>query len=530
MQPLFAPEQPNRRWWRPKSMMTRLVGTLAALAVIAGIAACAHGEPAATASADVTVSVAAPGASGTGVGTGVANASGTAIGATAFGGHGRLAFVSSGRLFVLDGTAPGRPAALHPVSTANTPTGKTPTANRPTGKTPTANTPTANTPGSPAWSPDGRWLAFLVGPSSADGAVTSGALWLAGPDGQGAHQVLANVAGFAWSPKADEAAATSGDGGKLFAVRPGKPTYPMLEVPGQFDGAPAWSPNGREVAVASVGLTAAKRFASSVIDLFVPSEGIVVNSLASSRANALIVDGWWADGEGVLAWSDPRDAATAPTGGLPLVSYPLGDGPTATLASTPADPAFAVPDGAGVTLVTGGNRYPWSAETITYCGVAGHCGPAPGALPAPVNLDPASSQWRGEPDLAFAHCATEPTKTTGTTGTAKTTAGVSPQDLSAWYQTCRLWYAGGVGGNAVPITRAGAGVAAPTWSATDGDLLYVRDNSLWLIPMRQPSGALSTAPALRVAGRLFAGSGPNADGRTAWQTQFAWHSQPSAAP
>ena len=94
---------------------------------------------------------------------------------------------------------------------------------------------------------------------------------------------------------ADELAATSGLGGKLFAVRPGKPTYPMLEVPGQFDGAPAWSPNGREVAVATVDLTAAKRFASSVIDLFVPSEGIVVNGLASSRTDALIVDGWWAE-------------------------------------------------------------------------------------------------------------------------------------------------------------------------------------------------------------------------------------------
>jgi hypothetical protein len=42
--------------------------------------------------------------------------------------------------------------------------------------------------------------------------------------------------------------------------------------------------------------------------------------------------------------------------------------------------------------------------------------------------------------------------------------------------------------------------------------------------MRQPSGALSTAPALPVVGRLFAGSAPNADGHTAWQSQFAWHS------
>ena len=317
--------------------------------------------------------------------------------ATAFDGHGRLAFVSAGRLYVLDGSAAGQTAALHPVWTENSPIGKT---------------PPEKTPGSPAWSPDGRWLAYLVGPPSADGAVTSGALWLAGPDGQGAHQVLPNVDGFAWSPKADELAATSGDGGKLFAVQPGQQTYPMLEVPGQFDGAPAWSPNGREVAVATVELTAAKRFASSVIDLFVPSEGIVVNSLASSRTDALIVDGWWTDGEGVLAWSDPGDSAALPADGLPLVSYPLGDEPTATLPSTPAYPSFAVPDGAGAMLVTGEDRALSNAKTITYCNVSGHCGPAQAALPAPVNLDPASSQWQGEPELAFAHCATGPTQPT----------------------------------------------------------------------------------------------------------------------
>jgi WD40-like Beta Propeller Repeat len=474
---------------RPKSMMSRLVASLSALPVAVGvaaaIAACAHGTPAATASADASVSVAAP--------AGPAAAASAGVEAEAFDGHGRLAFVSGGRLYVLDGSAAGRPATLHAV-------------------------PSGPTPGSPAWSPDGRWLAYLVGARAADGAVTGGALWLAGPDGQDAHQVLPKVAGFAWSPKADELAATSAVGGNLFAVQPGKPTYPMLEVPGQFDGAPVWSPNGREVAIATVTMTATGRFASSDIDLFVPSEGIVVNSLASSRRDALIVDGWWADGEGLLAWSDPGDVASTPADTLPLVSYPLGDEPTATLASTPAYPSFAVPDGAGVTLVTGEDRALWNAKTITYCNVSGHCGPAQAALPAPVNLDPASSQWQGEPDLAFAHCATEPTQP------AQATAAATPQELSAWYRTCRLWYAAGAGGNALAVTRAGTGVAAPTWSGADGDLLYVRDNSLWLIPMRQPNGAPSTAPARPVVGRLFAGSWPNADGYTAWRTQFAWHS------
>ena len=35
----------------------------------------------------------------------------------------------------------------------------------------------------------------------------------------------------------------------------------------------------------------------------------------------------------MLAWSDPRDSASLPADGLPLVSYPLGGKP-ATLPST----------------------------------------------------------------------------------------------------------------------------------------------------------------------------------------------------
>ena len=409
--------------------------------------------------------------------------------------------MSASRLYVLDGSAAGQSGPLHAV---------------PTGKT-TGDDDAAETPGSPAWSPDGRWLAFLVGTPSADGAVTSGALWLAGPDGQGAHQVLPKVAGFAWSPTADELAATSGV--RREAVRG---AAREADVPDARGARPVRRRPGL-VAERARGRgrhrrpDRAKRFAGSVIDLFVPSEGIVVNSLASSRTDALIVDGWWASGEGVLAWSDPRDSASLPADGLPLVSYPLGDAPTATLPSTPAYPSFA---SAGRRRRDAGDRQaaPWNAKTITYCTVSGPLRAGAGRAAAPVNLDPASSQWQGEPDLAFAHCATRRPRR------RRQRPGASPQALSAWYRTCRLWYAAGAGGNALAVTRAGTGVAAPTWSAADGDLLYVRDNALWLIPMRQPDGALSTAPARPVVGRLFAGSWPNADGYTAWQSQFAWHS------
>jgi hypothetical protein len=481
-------------------MMRRLAASVAALAVVVlGVAACADGGSSASALADAKVSVAGTSPVGSPI-----------VGMKAFSGHGRLAFVSDNRLYVLDGVAAGKPATLHMVVIGKAPGSHGSAAGEPA----TLDTAvTGKVPGSPAWSPDGRWLAFLVGSPSADGAVTSGALWLAGPDGQDAHQVLPNEGGFAWSPKADVLAVAFGLGGKLFAVRPGAPAYPISESPGLTDATPAWSPDGHEIAAAIVNLTAKKRFVSSAIDVFALSGGIAPiapSTPAFSRTDALIVDGWWADGQGLFAWSDPQDSASRAADGLPLVSYPL-DGKPAALATTLPYPSFAVPGPGGVTLVTGGDRYPWNAKTIAGCAVSGQCGPAMNATPVPVNLDPnATVQTPGEPLLLFVH------------GAAETTAGLSQQELRAWYRTRKLWMWEGTGGNPQPITRAGAGVAAPTWSANFGDILYVRDNALWLVPMLTASGSPSAAPALPVVSRLFAGNWPNVNGYTAWQSQFAW--------
>jgi hypothetical protein len=456
-------------------MMAKLAALVGAVAIL-GVTACAGGGAAVRVTADAPVSVAGGG--------------GPLAGAQAFGGHGRLAFVSGKRLYVLDGSAAGQPAALHAVSTGTEP----------------------GSPGSPAWSPDGRWLAFLVGTPSADGAVTRGALWLAGPDGAGAHQVLPEAGGFAWSPKADELAAVSGLGGKLFAVQPGRRPFPVFEALGLTQASPAWSPDGRQLAVAVVNLTPQQRFVSSAIDVLASSGGIAATAIGFSRSGALVVDGWWADGQGLFAWSDPHDSASLAANGLPLVSYPLAGEP-APVASTLVYPSFAVPGANGVTLVAGGDRYLWSARTIRQCTVSAHCGPAMNATPSPVNLDPAAPGSRsGQPLLAFVHGATEKA------------AGRGQRGLRAWYQTRRLWVWAGIGGNPLPVTRAGVGVAAPAWSADSRDILYVRDNALWLIPMFTANGALSGARAVSVVSRLFTGDWPNVDGYTAWQSQFAWHS------
>ena len=419
----------------------------------------------------------------------VSTSNAVASGARGFAGHGRLAYVSGNRLYILDGTVAGQPAALHPVATGKV-------------------------PGDLAWSPDGKWLAFLVGVPTADGSVTAGQLWLTGPDGQDAHPVLAGSGAFAWSPTADVLAAISG--GSLDTIVAGQAPRPVFSTAG-LTGTPAWSPNGATIAVSVVHFTASKGFAGSDIELATSGKGDwAVTPLARSASDALLVDGWWTDG--VFAWSDPQDSQSLAADGVPLVAYSLA-GKAVTLPRTLVHPAFAAADANGVTIVTGGDRYLWNAKTFEGCSPAGACGPIIDATPDPVNLDPAWGPWvDGEPTVAFVHAAPE------------TTTSFSQAVLAAWYKTRQLWLWYGTGANPYQVAGAGTGIAAPTWAANGKFILYVRDNALWLI---DPYGgrvestpghpARSGGPVVRVVGQLFTGAWPDYYGYTDWQSQFAWY-------
>jgi TolB protein len=414
-----------------------------------------------------------------------AAAGGPVIGTRAFAGHGELAFVSANRLYILDGRACGKPAVLHAVNV---------------GKVPYA----------PAWSPDGRWLAVLVGdPAAAPGSASGGALWLARADGSDATQVLPDVWGFAWSPTTDELVADGTVGGRsgLFELRPGQPPDDF-SPPISPTGTPAWSPDGRTVAFTQIQVNAMKQLTGSELET-VPAAGGAPVVRAASKQNAFILDGWWSDGRGLFAWTDPLNSASLAADGLPLVSYPLRGRPV-TLGTTLAHPSFASPLPGGVTLVAGGDRFLWDGKTIRTCLATGRCYQAMDAEPGPVNLDPAWARTQ-EPLLAFVH------------GAAKAPSGLGQASLQAWYKTRVLMYYI-AGGNPLPVRNAGTGIASPTWSADGQYILYVRDNGLWLIHMFAGNGSLLMSPAQRVVNSLFFGAWPSYYGYVDWQSQFAWHS------
>jgi Tol biopolymer transport system component len=127
-----------------------------------------------------------------------------AVDANALRGHGDLAFVSGGRLWVLDGSTQALRQVRHGHGGVD-----------------------------PQFSPDGRWLAF---------AATS-RIWVAGPDGAAPRPVPGSRTGLSlsWSPRGD--LLTGAGVGIVEATRRG--AVQLVTRQGSYG---AWSPDGNRVA------------------------------------------------------------------------------------------------------------------------------------------------------------------------------------------------------------------------------------------------------------------------------------------
>lgn len=379
-------------------------------------------------------------------------------------GRGRLAFVSRGSLYVL-----GRRLV------------------RVTGEGASA----------PAFSPDGGWLSYQfrghAGVARADGTDphllrTDGtASWL--PDGRllvgrAVYRIEADGSPSRAGTAPADLAAWAADGSRYAFVA----SRIVHGKHGAFHGV--------ELLQAAASLDGPRTTWYRVRQSFTPSSGFTTPAIGA----AVVLP----QRRGILFWLDPFHSASIAADGLPLFELRTPNGRPHQLGVTVGAPV-SVGQGARLAIGGGGDRYAWSAKHIQTCSTTtARCvSPAVGAGRL-LSLDPAWS-----PDgSTLAYVTAAPGKASDFRQTT----------IQRWYATRHLWL---LALGSSPHEVAGtSGAAAPTWSHDGNSLLFVKNDSLWLLPR------LNGRP-VRVAGPLFhPHSWPSYYGQIDWQARFAWWSRP----
>jgi hypothetical protein len=480
---------------------------------------------------------------GGGSGTVAATAGRPFVDVNAFRHQGELAFISRGTLWVLDGAA----GSLRKVAATTVDSQSTPVV-----------------PGSPTFSHDGRWLAFLATPQSADGSPSQ--LWIAHGDGTGAHEVtgLAVDQLVGWSPTADELAVVADARGwdfsglqdqrpvKVEVVSASGAARLLLALttsarrPGRVDGA-AWAPNGEQLAVS----VANPRLSISAVVRAYPLAGGKPTTWFSIAANRALpgscsggcggeqviahLAGWWPRW-GMAFWSyccgathnsdnTPLELLSVPGAQPRLIAQTLSDGAT--------DAVAAGPDGAlAVVATTTEGRDIGQGKAVANCDARTQaCVPVPrGSIwtapnrqctyfsGAPCSAPPRSGTPGSGVSLDPAWSPTAPLL-------AYVKAPYSFDPAVAWYAAHELFLWNRRTGSTARLAAV-SGASVPTWSRDGRDLLYVSGDGLWLAPVAGGKPVEIEHPLF--SQRQWSTIGTTATisyyGQIDWTGQFSWSS------
>ena len=411
------------------------------------------------------------------------------VNASAWQGHGNLAFISSGQLEIL--------------STAGTLTEIT----GPTG---------GGFDSDAAWSSGDQWLAFLhTGPANGYD-IPAPTLWLLKAGSSQAQEVTASGIGmFTWSPTAPVLAYTivpkynfpAGGAEDLWIDRPGAPPTSVAVGTGAGLGAIAWSPDGGELAFDDsvfpqpASATSPAAPATGRLGIVSVNDGQIamVHGLAESGID---LAGWWPEGGGLLFWEDAGFSGSNEEDGLTLYSFKLGSEQPVALTTSLVGWTWLAPQpgGSTVAVVSGAGRSIWTTgRDIDMCSFpSATCQ----SVPIPTGTVGLAPSWTASGTLFFAE--------------ASASSNDGAFSIAQWDSTNALWSLV-LGGQPSPLPSLPPGALLVDPASQGSTMVVVADNALWL------ANIATAAPATRVAGPLY--STPDPDGfygEVDWAGTFAW--------
>ena len=322
-----------------------------------------------------------------------------------------------------------------------------------------------------AFSPDGYYVAF----------ERRGDLWVAEHDGSELHRVARSVGRWEWAPDGQalaivRKASPGGTGGSgIEFVGADDPDIRETQLPGLRVLDMAWAGLGRRIAVSAVPAgdtnhtgTVAQLFMLEVpgpygedCPALCPETPLSVPVEHPEATSAPLLAGWSPNVENIALWTAPGNGAT-----LGVVS-PHGGGIT-PIAGTLVRRSWVQwsRNGDRLLVVEGTARETGAPRVLLLCTNGTACRPIAGGNEAVA--DPAWSRSGG----------------------------------MAYVRTDRreLWIANRDGADAHRVAAAGEGVAAPRWLPDTRHLLFVRDSRVWLLDATGSDGGRS--PAVPVAGPI----------------------------
>jgi Tol biopolymer transport system component len=382
----------------------------------------------------------------------------------AFSAQGKLAFISEGGLWVLDGETT-KLTEVAPFSQQAT---------------------------DPQFSPNGSWLCY---------SLVSGEVWLARSDGD-SPRAVATGGGGSWFPDGELVAGTG-----LWRV---SSTGTVTRVGTTPSALVAWSSDGARYAFVSDSLSFTK--ASTGVDRLEVSSSLTgrrttwygsrVSFNKSSGAQGGFLDRVVVlpHRQGIVFTLDPDRSASLAADGLNLYEI-SGPGEQPKRLGTTVGDTVAVGSDGTFAFTDGPNRYAWLTKTAETCLAATELCTRVSTPSGKLSFGPAWSP--SGKVLAFVEA---PSSSTG---------NFFQSALERWYATHSLWVLRS--GSSSPVeVKSVDGASVPVWSADGKSLLYEANDALWFLP------TLSSKP-VRIVSPLFATNDwPSQYGQVDWSGQFAW--------